>query len=650
MITYNDVVAATPNVLRRLKDLTVLPEHGTVAGQAVASLFYEELNIGVSGPINDVDIFVSLSLPPEQRAVVYTGNIKNVRTNRTASNITGMVAESDDYSRIKFICARSNVTILRTYQDGLRNFTLINHDECGSAGEQTVDVSYDIVRGFDLNLVGVGIHLESGTPVVTQDFIEFLNHKTMKVVTCNTPTHTLIRLAKKAYSGEMVGVHCDFDFQRSMLETHLKLVNRNSGHFITVGKTVIGIGEKYRALATTYAQYLPPLKRETYSGLYMFNANSLRTEPSLDVIENMFKVNSTAHRVDFLMRYIFVANFPRVYELANDPNSQRWDMLSHAWDANNEMDDGLRLNNVSTALFDTPLADPQLDLQGAEASTFVFNSTLNAAQREYATHLYNGFTRCEKMILHHTFSHIKHTQQFANNKDAYIEQFLRKEGLFGVVKISEQAPSEQVQDLLGKMRMLMRKERKCKRLIVDQLKSDWFIVQSPELFKHYEDKHALLETLAQLDGVKIDQLNTKEIYILSLAYVNGLWHPTWNNAQSLVEKFFSQGYWLFEDRWGEDPHQVSFINKTLNMLHDDQLFKHESILVRSILVPQHYDIIRDRLMKSDRNTMLKKISEVSQYLNVEADPEERMGADLWGKLVLDLNTIELGAAKSKRKM
>lgn len=657
MITYNDIVAATPNVLKRLKQLATLPNHGTVAGQAVASLFYEELNIGVSGPINDIDIFVSLNLPPEQRGVVHTGALKGVRANRTSSNVTSMAAESNDYSQIKFICARSNVTIFRTYQDGLRNFTLIRHDEDGSDGEQTVDVSHDIIRGFDLNLVGVGIHLESGTPVATQDFIDFLNHKTMKIVTCNTPTHTLIRLAKKAHSGEFSGAKCNYDEQRSMVETHLELINRNDGVLINTGKVVLKVGEKYRSLANTYAQHLPPLKRDTRSGLYTFNPKSLRVEPAIDAVENLLKINGIANKkVDFLLSYIFVANFPRVYDMVNDPNPHRWDTLSHAWNANNEVNDGVRLDNVIRALFNTSLIDPQLGLEGVEAATFVFNNTLNAAQREHATHLYKNLAHSEKIILHNKFPHIKHIQKFADNKDAYVESFLRTDGFLGLLKISPNIPSHEVHDLMEKLCALIKKAPAHTMRLVDDIKTSQFITQSPNLFKNYEDKQGLFEKLLEMDGVNVDQLNEAEIYIFGLAYFNDLWQNAWENDTKLpytIENFLYQAHWLFEtsfeNGWGEQPYHISFVNKAINNLHDSQLFKNQGALLLNILVPQHYDIIRQRLMKIDRATVLNEISEVSQHLCYEQESDKRTSA-LWSKLVLDLNTALLGASKSKRKM
>lgn len=651
MITYNDVLAATPNVIKRLKKLATFPNHGTVAGQAVASLFYDELNIGVSGPINDIDIFVSLSLPPEQRNVVHTGNFTSFPRNRTASNVTGMISESDDYSQIKFICARSNVTIFRTYQDGLRNFTLITHDECGDSGEQTLDVSQDIIRGFDLNLVGVGIHLESETPVVTPDFLEFLNHKTMKVVTCNTPTHTLIRLAKKAYSGQIVSAQCNFDEQRSMVETYLELVNRNSWMLANSGKTVLKVGEKYRAIATTYAQYLPPMKKDPNYGLYSFNPKSLRAEPVMDSIEDVLKINgSISSKVDFLLSYTFVANFPRVYERATAPDSQRWEVIRHAWNAANEMDDGVRLHNVSSALFNTPLIDPQLGIKGVSAATFVFNNTLTSAQREHTTHLYRSFSQSEKIIFHNKFAHIKHVQEFANTKHAHIESFVLTEGLIGLAKMSADVPSTEVHALMDQMFEALPVNAPYKKRIVNHLRSEEFINLSPHLFKHYEDKNALFEKLIKIDRVNAEQLNSSKNHVLSLAYFNGLWRDSWNDAQCrlAVENFFYRRHWLFENGWGEQPHHLSFVDKALNTLNDDQLFKHQSAVLRNILVPQHYDVVRERLMKSDQTTVLNEISEVSRSLTHE-EKEDDIGV-LWSKLVLDLNTVQLGASKSRRKM
>lgn len=657
MITYNDVVAATPNVLKRLKEYASLPEHGTVAGQAVASLFYEELNIGVLGPINDIDIFVSLNLPPEQRGVVHTGNPTRVRNNPTSVNVTGMQADMDGYSRIKFICARNNVTIFRTYQDGVRNFTLIKHNEIGDGGEQTLDVSQDVIRGFDLNLVGVGIHLDSQTPVVTPEFLDFLNRKTIEVVTCNTPTHTLIRLAKKVYSGEIVGAHCDYDHQRGMLETYLGLVHRESNTLINYAGTVLKVGEKYRKVANTYAQYLPPLKADQHNrGLYAFNPQSLRVEEVVDPIQQLMNTNVlTGQRINFLLSYTFVANFPRVYQLATQSNTQPWEMLSQAWDPANQMNDALRLNNVSAALWGRPIIDPELGLDDVEAATFVFNNTLDKAHYTHAVQSYQKLSASEKIIFHDKFDHIKHILDFIENKNDYIEGFIVANGLRGLTDIAKKISKEEVHELVDKMFELLSHNEQLKGFVTKQLYSEHFVTHSPNLFQHYEDKAALFEKLLNVGLDDIDRLDCTKKHVLALAYCNDLWRFAWDDIAQpsyACDRFLNQGQWLFEQAfdngWGERPHHVAFIKRVLDRVDDEQIFENNSRLLCNIFVPQHYEIIRDRLLQVNRSRALSEVSNLFAHLTDVGASEDYTA--LCSKLVLDLNTVDLGATKSKRKM
>lgn len=658
MITYNDILAATPNVLKRLRELAPLPAHGTVAGQAVASLFYEELNIGVSGPINDVDIFVSLTLPPEQRGVVHTGNHKGMKNNRTASNITSMVVDTDNYSHVKFICARSNVTIFRTYQHGLRNFTLIKHKGVGDNGEQTIDVSQDIVNGFDLNLVGVGIHLDSGKAVVSADFMAFLNHKTIQVLTCNTPTHTLIRLAKKVHSGEIVGANCNYDEQRSMLETYLTLVERNANLLVYNGGTVLAIGQKYRSIAHTYAQHLPPLKRN--SVLYTFNPQSLRAEPAITAIEQLMHTNgSTGDNANFLVAYTFVANFPTVYKLAHQPNTQRWDMLNAAWNSTTDVNDAVRLNNMSIALFNRPLIDPALGLADLDAATFFFDHNMDQQQRAHATELYQNFSASEKIIFHHHFDNIRYVHEFFDNTNAYTDEFLLRDGLVGLAKISANISAPEAHALVDKMFKLLDGNEQYTARMVNHLISEPFITQSPNLFMHYENTHNFLQKLLKIDNIDIEQLTPKHQFVVALAYFNGVWDERWNDDLQFpcaLEDFFVEGHWFYQTvgNWGAHAQHIDFVHKGLNILNESQLKNDNGIVLRNILVPQHYDVVRNRLMQiEDQTALLNTLSSVSQYL------EQRFGGTkqedpsltaLWSKLILDLSTVELGATKHKRKM
>ena len=55
MISYK----VEEKVINDIKKYIDIPEEGTIAGQFLASLFYKHLQLGLSQPLNDVDIFIS---------------------------------------------------------------------------------------------------------------------------------------------------------------------------------------------------------------------------------------------------------------------------------------------------------------------------------------------------------------------------------------------------------------------------------------------------------------------------------------------------------------------------------------------------------------------------------------------------------------
>jgi hypothetical protein len=46
-------------VINDIKKYIDIPEEGTIAGQFLASLFYKHLQLDLSQPLNDIDVFVS---------------------------------------------------------------------------------------------------------------------------------------------------------------------------------------------------------------------------------------------------------------------------------------------------------------------------------------------------------------------------------------------------------------------------------------------------------------------------------------------------------------------------------------------------------------------------------------------------------------
>jgi hypothetical protein len=334
IFTLKDLQQAAPKVIERLNAMALLPAHGTVAGQAVASLFFEELGHVAGGPVNDIDVFVNTNMPRKMRGLeeleanhVYQGSNK---VQPTVQQLKDISVEVDDYQRIKFIALRSTLRIMRTYQVGLINYTLIQSpDMVKDEPGHDDNVSSAIVGGFDLNVVGVGINLNSGKVVASDGFLEFLNTARIRVETCNTPAHTMARLAKKFYGGEITGATCDFAAERAMLELALSCQEQGtlegSGDYLST-VTRFG-GGKYKALYDRFADVLPPIKAIphvlTDGTTYTFF--SICPKAPVDACDlALFQLasrKSNAALPYFVRQNIFVADFPQIYDLFHPERS-----------------------------------------------------------------------------------------------------------------------------------------------------------------------------------------------------------------------------------------------------------------------------------------------------------------------------------------
>ena len=198
-ITRSDIQRVAPKVLARLADMASVPTSGTVAGQAVASLMYEELGLDVRGPINDIDVFVDINMPRELRGKSAERQVSKVVRQKTAQAGSAIHSEKDGYGHIKFIAMRTTLKIAHTYRAGLINYTLVSDnnqrtstrhywkDPSAHPNPHPDKMSQDIVDGFDLNLVSVGINLASGAAVCSDEFLEFCNTRIIKAQTANTP-------------------------------------------------------------------------------------------------------------------------------------------------------------------------------------------------------------------------------------------------------------------------------------------------------------------------------------------------------------------------------------------------------------------------------------------------------------------------------
>lgn len=216
MIKKEDIEIIIPNVIEKISKMVAIPSSGIITGQALSNLICEELNLGITGPINDIDFFVPLSLDPSERGVIYKedkGNFfyKSYKINE--KNVQNIIV-SNNYPEI-FIAERENIKILRSYKDGLRNFTLFNY---GAHKENDID-PLDIIKSFDLNCTSVGYLIEKQKLIVTDVFLDYLNTKELKVYNYNSPIHTLYRLDKKI--NEISGITCNLEQEENKLINYI---------------------------------------------------------------------------------------------------------------------------------------------------------------------------------------------------------------------------------------------------------------------------------------------------------------------------------------------------------------------------------------------------------------------------------------------
>jgi len=671
MITQNDLQQIAPRVLQRLQELVVFPPKGTVAGQAVASVFFEELGLDVRGPINDVDFFVSHKLDPSHRGVVHRYRPEDApyinRKNKTSATGQTFTEETDDYSQIKFMCARSNVLIHRSYTDGLRNFTLVRHGET-TGDEHTVQASQDIVNGFDLNLVQVGINLDSGTVVVSDHFLEFLNTREIKATTCNTPTHTLIRLAKKFYSGEIVGAVCDFKAQADILCTYLQLAETDQSLLEHPYEIVLDVGQKYKQLAQTYAAHLPALiPSPNHTGLFRFDVSNRPSVECFTVLNHLIVQSAGSSESQMFVNYAFVANFPQLFEIAAHRHSrteQQWAHIQKSFDTE-RLTPVERLNHLHIAFHNNPLAYTQMKMPERLAALFFFEQRAGKSAQSVArvVHQYNTLPFEQRLAVQHykfkadAFEDVmKYPQNLERLTNAYLH-------LKGLECLNDSLRTESIQEQHDFFDWFLNKLRSDAVL---RDKSQMFFLNSSftdstvDLFKTYPDE-VKMDKINQL----VEALHTGSPHwdtphvvrrVLYVAFDNNVYDPRW----------WGEDYWkmenlLIEFGRGLPLRQFSprreFIRQILTHATDSQLLDDGARLLINTLKEDYYDIVRERVFSMNSHWLEDGV--LQQYFsdygcwskNPQILSSEPLDRNLGEKLLLEISTQSLQPkTRVQRKM
>lgn len=207
-----------------------------IAGGSVSNILYSMIH-GGEPVINDIDIY-------KQVKEEFNDNKKNSAGWYPATYVTeeGLEIVDDSYGRVFVADNGSKMRVSRHLRKGIMNIIEYLYDDYGSRMHgNKVKKSREMVvlEGFDLNCCKSGISITEGKIIYTQEFLDFLKTKQLKVVSPCAPIQSTIRIYKK-----MKDLNCFCNIEHEM-------------RFLTVASRHIQSGQMTKYIGPeTYGKYL----------------------------------------------------------------------------------------------------------------------------------------------------------------------------------------------------------------------------------------------------------------------------------------------------------------------------------------------------------------------------------------------------------
>lgn len=176
------------------------PKNGNLCGQAVASAFFELANLDINPVYNDIDIFIPVFRNTFQDSQKFE-RIRKIQKNR--NNILGnyiqYLVDIEPYEHINSVNVMSQYKVVHSEKMGPINKTYITTEKENNIFDRfsILSATDTIISNFDINSTQIGINLTTNKVSYTEEFVEFLSTKQLKISHWNTPVHSLIRLKKK---------------------------------------------------------------------------------------------------------------------------------------------------------------------------------------------------------------------------------------------------------------------------------------------------------------------------------------------------------------------------------------------------------------------------------------------------------------------
>jgi hypothetical protein len=162
-----------------------LPAYGILAGQAVASAYFELTKKNYEPVYNDIDVFIynrsyTKTKEYDNKSIIHTDDLK--------ISLINDYPETMEHPRLNFEI-KNPYKIIDTTRAGLLNRIMVSKNISGKR----------LINGFDLNCVQIGIDLQTKNLFKTKEFDEYIKTGILKVVSYASPHHTAIRLMSKKH-------------------------------------------------------------------------------------------------------------------------------------------------------------------------------------------------------------------------------------------------------------------------------------------------------------------------------------------------------------------------------------------------------------------------------------------------------------------
>lgn len=223
---------------------SVLLDKNFIAGGSIANIINYIFH-GVKPIIRDIDVFTLVekkTKPLPNNVDIFSPALNDIRmVNQDdwyfdvyTSGLFSDVIE-DEYRKTFISRSGIKTKMISQERNGLFNDVLVEYQAAFNMSDVKIDNDL-VIQSFDINAVQVGLDTQKREIIFTDNFIDFMESRQLKVLVPSTPIQTIIRLiSKKTDMEAYLDEECEFGLlQNSCLLHESKFVYR-IGH-VTYGK------------------------------------------------------------------------------------------------------------------------------------------------------------------------------------------------------------------------------------------------------------------------------------------------------------------------------------------------------------------------------------------------------------------------------